>query len=123
MSVLQEENTAVVASLNKSTFGLLGGFDGDDAKFQAAVDLIRRLLFNDSDVTVEQVVDVLDGLPFNGRIALFLHGVSRSPARDRIVKELFDWCFQKKKTKQKKMTNPNKKRVPTRKKSLTKTLS
>lgn len=88
-------------NLTHKTFGLLGGFEGDDAKFKAAVTLTQRLLLsNNTDsshttaVSVQDVVATMDKLPLSGRIALMMHGVAPSPACNEIVKALFHWCFQ-----------------------------
>ncbi len=78
-----------------NTFGLLGGFAGDERKRAEAAALAERLRGPQSQsVAVPEVVAVLETLPFSGRIEFVLRAVCESPARDRLVRGLFDSCFR-----------------------------
>ena len=93
-------------------FGLYGDFAGDAEKKAAALALKERLLNTaespvsrpssyspqsstpSSAVTVREVVNVLESLPFSGRICFATTVLCLSPERERLVRELYDWCFE-----------------------------
>lgn len=76
------------------TFGLRGGFAGDEQKRARASALAERLRGSQSEaVEVSHVVEVLETLPFPGRVELVLKALCESPSRDRLVRGLFDSCF------------------------------
>lgn len=80
-------------SVTREMFGLLGGFAGDDNKFQAASTLMERLAGSDAHVSIQNVVVVMEQLPLKGRMTVAVQGIANSPARDGLVRSIFDWCF------------------------------
>lgn len=75
-------------------FGLLGGFAGDPAKRARAIELAERLRGAQSDaVSAQEIIAVLELLPFSGRVEFVLDALCESPSRDRHVWALFDACF------------------------------
>ena len=76
-------------------FGLVGGFPGDDGKRDAAAQVVAQLRGPESaKVNVQRLLDVLETLPFGGRVEFMLRGVCESPSRDLLMRALFESCFE-----------------------------
>ena len=80
-------------------FGILGHFPGDDALL-AELEWCRQAYQSPSALKppLARLVQLLDHLPLKGRYAVARLYLAKSPFRDAIVRELFDYCFQKEST-------------------------
>ena len=74
-------------------FRLNGGFDGDEAK-KTRADAVAVQLTEKVAPSAAAVVEVLEGLPFGGRVQFMLQAVVPSPHRDEVVRGLFQRCFE-----------------------------
>ena len=77
-------------------FGLVGGFEHDAPKLEQARALASKLQDSatSASVTVSDVVNVLEVLPHAGRLEFVGRVLVKSPARDSLLRGVFDWCFE-----------------------------
>eukprot|EP00659_Diplonema_papillatum_P016254 gene16254-24913_t len=83
----------MVALTEPAPFGLYGNFAGDDAKLAETMALKEKI---ERKVVppVAEFAQVLEDLPFAGRIEFVNTVVMTAPQRGDIVRLLFDACFQ-----------------------------
>jgi hypothetical protein len=95
---------AVATSATRTTaadFGILGDFPGDQALL-LEIDAIRHALSSAAAAapstrpSLTRIVSLLDSLPHKGRIAFVQKCLTRSPHRNDILRELYEYCFQSK---------------------------
>ena len=82
----------MAASAAALRFGLVGRFEGDDAKLAAARAVADHILAGDA-VPPSDVADALSLMPFSGRVEFVVKVCMLSPQRDATVRSLYDWCF------------------------------
>eukprot|EP00978_Attheya_sp_CCMP212_P023523 scaffold72307_cov51-Attheya_sp.AAC.1 len=69
---------------------LLGDFPGDDCLLRNAATILSRT----DDVTAEEVIGLLDSLPYQARIDFMLEFISKNVDKAMVLlRELFDCCF------------------------------
>ncbi|CAB9517488.1 expressed unknown protein [Seminavis robusta] len=88
-------STASIEYDDAATFGIVGNFPGDDellAELQWCGDTFSKA--ENPKPPLARLVTLLDRLPLKGRNAVVRRYLAKSPHRDAIVRDLFEYCFQ-----------------------------
>ncbi len=76
------------------SFGLHGDFPGDEEKLQNVRNLGNKLLSSDCIFSCQEIVHVLETLPFRGRMEFAMQILRKCDQRESLLISLYKWCFE-----------------------------